>query len=73
MGVESSVAKQAKDVDEKQAAIGGFESVRASTFFLVFLHLGFFGVGNVASISSVRDIPTVHNSCLRQLTLTAVV
>ncbi|GAA5876187.1 hypothetical protein JCM16303_007050 [Sporobolomyces ruberrimus] len=52
MGVESSVAKQAKDVDEKQAAIGGFESVRASTFFLVFLHLGFFGVGNVASISS---------------------
>lgn len=29
------------------------DTVRVSVFFLSFLHLGFFGVGNVASISSV--------------------
>ncbi|GAA5985917.1 hypothetical protein JCM11641_004827 [Rhodosporidiobolus odoratus] len=46
MGMESSLAGK-----EKEGRIGKRE-VRVAAFFLAFLHLGFFGVGNVASISS---------------------
>lgn len=38
--------------DEEEGRIT-LDTVRVSVFFLSFLHLGFFGVGNVASISSV--------------------
>ncbi|GAA5922242.1 mannose-ethanolamine phosphotransferase MCD4 [Sporobolomyces koalae] len=57
MSVESTLASATKaeaGAEEDKGAQGtiGVDSVRVSTFFLIFLHLGFFGVGNVASISS---------------------
>lgn len=56
MGIESALARQAKEAKEDSEVDEGkigLDSVRVSVFFLAFLHLGFFGVGNVASISSV--------------------
>lgn len=58
MSIESALARRAKDAKEGSEADEGkigLDSVRVSVFFLAFLHLGFFGVGNVASISSVRS------------------
>ncbi|BGP21861.1 phosphatidylinositol glycan, class N [Rhodotorula toruloides] len=48
--VETSLAR-AKGKKEEDEGMG-MEHVRISLFFLAFLHLGFFGCGNVASISS---------------------
>lgn len=61
MGMETSLISRTKIVkkdddsqveeDEEEGRIT-LDTVRVSVFFLSFLHLGFFGVGNVASISS---------------------
>ncbi|KAJ8296754.1 GPI ethanolamine phosphate transferase 1 [Rhodotorula toruloides] len=49
MKLEASLARaEGKKEDEGM----GMKHVRISLFFLAFLHLGFFGCGNVASISS---------------------
>ncbi|BGP04992.1 Glycosyl phosphatidyl inositol anchor synthesis [Rhodotorula toruloides] len=49
MKMEASLARaEGKKEDEGM----GLKHVRISLFFLAFLHLGFFGCGNVASISS---------------------
>ncbi|GAA5962065.1 hypothetical protein JCM3765_005508 [Sporobolomyces pararoseus] len=62
MGMETSLVPRTedhkKDEDarkEENEVVEGritLDTVRVSVFFLSFLHLGFFGVGNVASISS---------------------
>ncbi|BGP29066.1 Glycosyl phosphatidyl inositol anchor synthesis [Rhodotorula toruloides] len=49
MKMEASLARaKGKEVHDSM----GMKHVRISLFFLAFLHLGFFGCGNVASISS---------------------
>lgn len=50
--LESSLAADEPNTD----GLIRLAHVRVSLFFLAFLHLGFFGVGNVASISSVRRL-----------------
>ncbi|GAA5887546.1 hypothetical protein JCM5296_002613 [Sporobolomyces johnsonii] len=57
MTMESAVAaSEANEEGEKKGVEGEgkvkLDHVRVSLFFLAFLHLGFFGCGNVASISS---------------------
>lgn len=50
----SSATEDAKDAaDKKPTARLQLAHVRVSLFFLAFFNLGFFGCGNVASISSV--------------------
>lgn len=61
MKMEASLARaEGKKEDEGM----GLKHVRISLFFLAFLHLGFFGCGNVASISSVRAATSHRASTL---------
>lgn len=55
--VESRLA----DSKPKEAATAGIaaEHIRIALFFLVFFHTAFFGVGNIASISSVSFSPQI--------------
>ncbi|GAA5853534.1 hypothetical protein JCM8547_002496 [Rhodosporidiobolus lusitaniae] len=52
--MEGSLAAASRAAEEEKLEEGklGLREVRIELFFLAFLHLGFFGVGNIASISS---------------------